>query len=122
MSRPGRLYILLSPLLLLVTFSRITHASEGYDLNTEITVSGTITKMLGERRGPVTYLLESEDRLFKIITGPWWYLREIELQLRENMNVPTNDDGSWIIAGSRHSIKTPIAMVIILIISWIFFE
>jgi hypothetical protein len=63
------------------------YASQGYDLNTEITIKGTIVMSLEERSGPLTYVLESDARTYQIITGPWWYLKKITLHLIKDMKV-----------------------------------
>lgn len=74
-------------LFLFLTLAKATFAAQGYDLNTEITIKGTIVTTLEERSGPLTYVLESDDRTYLIITGPWWYLREISLHLVKDIKV-----------------------------------
>ena len=75
-------------LFLILTTAGSAYASQDYDLNTEITIEGTIVMSLEEERsGPLAYVLESDNRTYKIITGPWWYLREITLHLIKDMKV-----------------------------------
>ena len=47
---------------------------EGYDENTEITVSGTILEITHHMRGPVIVRLSSRGRVYNIKTAPLWYL------------------------------------------------
>lgn len=75
-------------LFLILTTAGSAYASQDYDLNTEITIEGTIVMSLEEERsGPLAYVLESDNRTYQIITGPWWYLREITLHLIKDMKV-----------------------------------
>ena len=75
-------------LFLILTTAGSAYASQDYDLNTEITIEGTIVMSLEEERsGPLAYVLESDNRTYQIITGPWWYLREIALHLIKDMKV-----------------------------------
>ena len=75
-------------LFLILTTVGSAYASQSYDLNTEITIEGTIVMSLEEERsGPLAYVLESDNRTYQIITGPWWYLREITLHLIKDMKV-----------------------------------
>jgi hypothetical protein len=86
-NKRGHNLIIIIILFFILATAGSAFASKGYDLNTEITIKGTIVMSLEERSGPLTYVLESDDRTYQIITGPWWYLKEITLHLIKNMKV-----------------------------------
>lgn len=64
--------------LLLLVFSAaeaVDLRGEGYDENTEVTVKGAVVETLRGIRGPVTLRLIHQDRAYRIVTAPPWYLR-----------------------------------------------
>ncbi|HMK61328.1 MAG TPA: hypothetical protein VK452_09335 [Dissulfurispiraceae bacterium] len=49
---------------------------EGYDENTEITISGTLADFGREMRGPVIVMLRAGAKDYRVITGPPWFISE----------------------------------------------
>lgn len=58
-----------------------------YDPNTEVILSGVITTPMLSQRGPRIFIFLSGEKSYHVITGPWWYLRQLRLELREGMKV-----------------------------------
>lgn len=82
-------YLTIIITLCLIPFLTSAHAEEndrdGYDENTEITVSGTVLEtfrdmpcggMRGCRGGPVIVKLRTKTRVYLVITAPFWYLKQ----------------------------------------------
>ncbi len=61
--------------------------TENYDPNTEINVSGIVIDVLKRQRGPQIFILKSMERLYHVITGPWWYLKRTGLNIKKDMAV-----------------------------------
>lgn len=56
----------------------------GYDENTEVIVRGKVRSSEGKDlsyRGLQCFLLESRGRLFRVLTGPKWFVTEVGLKL-----------------------------------------
>lgn len=51
-----------------------TEITEGYDENTEITVKGTVVEVIQRMKGPVIIRLNTEARVYRVVTAPRWYL------------------------------------------------
>ena len=49
---------------------------EGYDENTEITITGTIAGISRGTRGPLILRLAASGRTYEVITAPPWYLEQ----------------------------------------------
>jgi hypothetical protein len=60
---------------------------ENYDLNTEVVVEGTVTGEVSRDRGPRVFLLKSRDTIYQVHTGPWWYLDQIGLTIKKDMEI-----------------------------------
>jgi exonuclease VII large subunit len=81
------LYFATGLMFLLAAGSVAAEVTEEYEPNTEVTVAGKVVGIEQELRGPVTFLLNSGDRFYYVVTGPRWYLREIGLVLEKGMRV-----------------------------------
>ncbi len=51
-----------------------SESEEGYDENTEITVKGTVREVVSRMRGPVTIILKSGKKDYRVVTAPPWYI------------------------------------------------
>ncbi len=56
--------------------------TEGYDENTEISVSGTLTELLPRERGPVIVRLRTDGKSYLVVTAPPHYLYHENIELR----------------------------------------
>ncbi len=103
--------LLIAALLLTVLNIPNVHAGRdlvGYDENTEVIVTGTITKTEGcEFRGLKCFVMQSNSRTFNVITAPFWFVRRIHLNLKPRQNVRVvgskfygTDGGRYIVARS----------------------
>lgn len=82
--------------LVLLLFFAVASAEEWhekYDQNTEITVRGKIAKIVSRDRGPVVIEIVKNQKLYKVVTAPKWFLEESLYELRLNDEV--------VIQGSR---------------------
>ena len=61
--------------------------SGGYDLNTEVSLSGIMIKEIDRASGPRTFLFKSNDRFYHVVAGPRWYLWKIGLFLKEGSRI-----------------------------------
>lgn len=68
--------------------------AERYDENTEMTIKGTATDVLHERRKPVIVRLRCGDNIYNIVTAPSWYLS------KESITFASGD--VLIVTGSRY--------------------
>ncbi|MBF0318511.1 MAG: hypothetical protein HQL01_01725 [Nitrospirae bacterium] len=59
----------------------------GYDINTEITLSGTVTEAGEQMRGPRVFTMVSAEKTYKVVTGPWWYMKQIGLSIKTGMKL-----------------------------------
>ncbi len=56
----------------------------GFERNTVIRVSGTVTRVSSEKRsGPATLTLECPRDTYTVILGPAWYLVQVHADIRE---------------------------------------
>jgi hypothetical protein len=99
-------HIILTLLMLLCAFlwrgiGEAIAQEEDYDPNTEITLKGAIIE-LSQERGPVTFLLKANEKLYQVMTGPWWYLNELELKLDKNMEVQVTGSKLYDREGNLH--------------------
>ncbi|MFO0752385.1 MAG: hypothetical protein U0411_03550 [Thermodesulfovibrionales bacterium] len=71
--------------LLSTAYAESGDIAEGYDENTEITVSGTIVEASrpGMMRGPVVLKLRRHHRMYYVITAPPWFLNREGIPLTE---------------------------------------
>lgn len=86
---------------------------EGYDENTEVTVTGTIGAVFKEARGPVIVRVVSYGRTYNVFTGPPWFLSRQSISLRPGKKVEVTGskvlyrDGTLaIISRSLKEVKT----------------
>lgn len=107
---------LLASLFILLIFSSAfaeKEITEGYDENTEVTVSGTIKVVLQETRGPRIFILQSANRDYKVVTAPWWYISQegIRFEIGADFEVTGSkyiapDGVSYIIASRLKNLST----------------
>lgn len=70
-----------------------------YEPNTELIITGVVQEQLAQRRGPMTFTFNSNEKQYMIVTAPWWYLRQIGLEIKVHMQLEVtgskfyNDDG-----------------------------
>ena len=69
---------------------------EGYDKNTELTVTGTIKEVVKESRGPVIIRLLHRDRIYNVYTAPPWYLRQENIVFTPGLEIEVT--GSKVLA------------------------
>jgi hypothetical protein len=56
----------------------------GFDRNTAIRVSGTVTRMsFDARSGPATLTLECPRNTYTVILAPGWYFRQVHTEIRD---------------------------------------
>lgn len=60
---------------------------EGYDENTEVTITGTIKEVSREAPGPVIVKVASRGRTYDVCTGPPWFLHRQHVSLQEGTEV-----------------------------------
>jgi len=53
--------------------------SEGYDENTEITISGTVVDIVLPNRGPIILKISPGRRVYYVVTAPPWFLLQQEV-------------------------------------------
>jgi hypothetical protein len=96
------LYFAAGLILVLAVRSAAAGVTEEYEPNTEVTVAGKVVGITQERRGPVTFLLNSGDRFYYAVAGPRWYLREIGLALERGMSVEVTGSKMYGEKGNLH--------------------
>jgi len=47
---------------------------EGYDENTEVSVSGTVVEAVRGMKGPIVVMLRHKEKIYNVVTAPPWYL------------------------------------------------
>lgn len=52
---------------------------EGYDENTEVTITGTVKDVVKEGRGPVIVRVSFRKRIYNVLTAPPWYLIQADM-------------------------------------------
>lgn len=82
-----RIFSLALVMLLFISALYAEGIERDYDLNTEMTVIGVVKDALNQRRGPLTFVFQAKEKQFLIVTAPWWYLREIDLNIKNNMHL-----------------------------------
>ncbi|MBF0345044.1 MAG: hypothetical protein HQL06_12545 [Nitrospirae bacterium] len=85
--------------------------SPEYDVNTEISLSGTIAQVSSEMRGPQLFTLQSEGKIYTVLTGPKWYLSDIGLILKSGMRVEVIGSKMYASDGRLHIITFSILNV-----------
>lgn len=64
-----------------------TDLSEGYDENTEITVSGVIFDVIAQKRDPVILKLMPGRRMYHVVTAPPWFFIEHNIVFRSGLAI-----------------------------------
>ncbi|MBF0488584.1 MAG: hypothetical protein HQK98_10520 [Nitrospirae bacterium] len=83
---PG--YIVVTVMFLFVLVPSVWADDDGgYDVNTEVTLTGVVTEADEAMMGPYVFTMVAEDKTYKVLTGPWWYLKQIGLAVRVGMKV-----------------------------------
>ncbi len=62
-----------------------TDLSEGYDENTEITVSGVVIDISSQKRGTVILKLRSGRRIYYVVTAPMWFFAQHDIVFRSGL-------------------------------------
>jgi hypothetical protein len=62
-------------------------AEEGYDENTEMTLSGAVQDIVTGERGPVVIKVLYRGRIYNVITAPPWYLVRRNIVFRRGLEI-----------------------------------
>lgn len=79
--------ILISLFLLVSAAFAVAEENDGYDMNTEMSVSGRVTAIHAGARGPVIVSVQSANRTYAIYTGPSWFWNSSGTDIQENARV-----------------------------------
>lgn len=79
--------ILISLFLLVSAAFAVAEENDGYDMNTEMSVSGRVTAIHTGARGPVIVSVQSATRTYAIYTGPSWFWNSSGTDIQENARV-----------------------------------
>lgn len=88
--------ILMSLFLLAPAAFAAGEENDGYDVNTEESVSGRVTAIHIGTRGPLIVSVQSANRTYAIYTGPSWFWNSSGTDIQENTHVDVT--GSKLIA------------------------
>lgn len=79
---------LISAIITLLCGTAVLASEVGYDENTEIVVTGTVKDTsAGTYGGMECFTLKSRSRLFTVITGPKWFIRQRGLLLKSGVEM-----------------------------------
>lgn len=76
--------------LLFFMFVGIAHSfeeGEGYDENTELTITGTVQDVVRGERGPVIVRVSHGERIYNVLTAPPWYLARENVIFRPGVEI-----------------------------------
>jgi hypothetical protein len=86
---------------------------EGYDENTELTITGTVREVVKERRGPVIVRVSHGEKVYNVITAPPWYLAGNDIMFQPGLEIEVTgskflgrDGGLYLIARKLKEMKT----------------
>ncbi len=107
------LSVAISLLLLVFSAEAVDLRGEGYDENTEVTVKGSVMETLRGMRGPATLRLIHQERVYRIVTAPPWYLRRKGIAFPQGSEIEVtgskyfSEDGNiYVIARKIRETKT----------------
>jgi hypothetical protein len=61
--------------------------SEGYDENTEITITGMVKEVILAERGSVILIINYKNKTYHITIAPRWYLYKNNIEFRNGMEL-----------------------------------
>jgi hypothetical protein len=82
----NQIIILMLMLILSVTFAAAEDV-EGYDENTELSLSGIVIAIRKDMRGPVIVSLKKGARVYDIYTGPAWFWESMQTGIHEYLKI-----------------------------------
>jgi hypothetical protein len=80
-----KIFILIIVLLVFTTPISALDEDRDYDQNTELIITGVVQEQLVQKRGPMTFTFNSNAKQYVIVTAPWWYMRQIGLNIKIHM-------------------------------------
>ncbi len=60
---------------------------EQYDPNTEVAIRGKIAEIIIRQHGPVIIGLARNDRIYKVLVAPYWYIEQEKIELKTGDDV-----------------------------------
>ncbi|WP_460177109.1 hypothetical protein [Thermodesulfovibrio hydrogeniphilus] len=75
---------------ILITTGEVVSAhdwEEQYDPNTEITIKGKISEIIIREHGPVILGVIKDNRIYNVLTAPYWYFEQERIQLNTGEEV-----------------------------------
>ena len=60
---------------------------EGYDENTEVTITGSVREVFREGPGPVIVRLAHGERVYNVLTAPPWYLAGQDIAFQPGLEI-----------------------------------
>lgn len=82
-----RIILITVTLFISAPFSQAADLSDKYDVNTEVKLKGEITDFAKQNSGPNIIEFSSNNKIYQLHTGPWWYLEESGLVLKKGDRV-----------------------------------